>query len=129
MSTGSPRGDRDDCRHLQRSALHTARRVRLPRDSPLDRLSLARCWVPRGGAPLVHHVPAARRGAASVPFAALVEAFVLRALRNEVGIHQTSDRRHSRGRPGNVWYRLCFGEQAHRHRWHRHLHPSSPLPR
>ena len=39
----------------------------------------------RGGAPLVHHVPVARRGAASVPFAALVEAFVLRALRNELG--------------------------------------------
>ena len=33
----------------------------------------------RGGAPLVHHVPAERRGAASVPFAALIEAFVLRA--------------------------------------------------
>lgn len=39
----------------------------------------------RGGAPLVHHLPAARRGAATVPFAALVEAFVLRALRNELG--------------------------------------------
>jgi uncharacterized protein (DUF433 family) len=39
----------------------------------------------RGGAPLVHHLPVARRGAASVPFAALVEAFVLRALRNELG--------------------------------------------
>lgn len=39
----------------------------------------------RGGAPLVHHLPVGRRGAASVPFAALVEAFVLRALRNELG--------------------------------------------
>lgn len=39
----------------------------------------------RGGAPLVHHVPAERRGAASVPFAALIEAFVLRALRKELG--------------------------------------------
>jgi uncharacterized protein (DUF433 family) len=39
----------------------------------------------RGGAPLVHHLPVNRKGAASVPFAALVEAFVLRALRNELG--------------------------------------------
>lgn len=39
----------------------------------------------RGGAPLVHHVPVDHRGAASVPFAALVEAYVLRALRNELG--------------------------------------------
>lgn len=38
----------------------------------------------RGGAPLVHQVPVAHRGMASVPFAALVEAFVLRALRNEL---------------------------------------------
>lgn len=38
----------------------------------------------RGGAPLVHHVPGDRRGAASVPFAALIEAFVLRALRKEL---------------------------------------------
>lgn len=34
--------------------------------------------------PLVHHIKPERRGAASVPFAALVEAFVLRALRNEL---------------------------------------------
>jgi uncharacterized protein (DUF433 family) len=39
----------------------------------------------RNGAPLVHHIPVGRRGAASVPFAALVEAYVLRALRNELG--------------------------------------------
>jgi uncharacterized protein (DUF433 family) len=39
----------------------------------------------RGGAPLVHHIPTEHRGARSVPFAALVEAFVLRALRNELG--------------------------------------------
>ncbi len=39
----------------------------------------------RGGAPLVHHIPGDRRGGASVPFAALVEAFVLRALRNQLG--------------------------------------------
>src|SRR4051812_14778765 len=38
----------------------------------------------RGGIPLVHRLPAERRGAAQVPFAALVEAFVLRALRNEL---------------------------------------------
>ncbi|OBJ68616.1 DUF433 domain-containing protein [Mycobacterium sp. 1274756.6] len=37
-----------------------------------------------GVVPLVHHLPPERRGAASVPFAALVEAFVLRALRNEL---------------------------------------------
>jgi uncharacterized protein (DUF433 family) len=37
-----------------------------------------------GNVPLVHHVKPDRRGAASVPFAALVEAFVLRALRNEL---------------------------------------------
>jgi uncharacterized protein (DUF433 family) len=43
-------------------------------------------WLksPAGGAPLVHQLPPERRGAASVPFAALVEAFVLRALRNEL---------------------------------------------
>ncbi|MGE4362589.1 MAG: DUF433 domain-containing protein [Mycolicibacterium sp.] len=47
----------------------------------------------RGDAPLVHHVEIGRRGAASVPFAALVEAFVLRALRNELGFtkRQISD--------------------------------------
>lgn len=38
----------------------------------------------QGRAPLVHHIEPERRGAASVPFAALVEAFVLRALRNEL---------------------------------------------
>lgn len=38
-----------------------------------------------GQVPLVHHLPAPRRGDASVPFASLVEAFVLRALRNELG--------------------------------------------
>lgn len=37
-----------------------------------------------GHVPLVHHIWPERRGAASVPFAALVEAFVLRALRNEL---------------------------------------------
>ncbi|MDO0977187.1 DUF433 domain-containing protein [Mycolicibacterium frederiksbergense] len=37
-----------------------------------------------GSPPLVHHLTPERRGAASVPFAALVEAFVLRALRNEL---------------------------------------------
>lgn len=37
-----------------------------------------------GKSPLVHHIEPERRGAASVPFAALVEAFVLRALRNEL---------------------------------------------
>jgi uncharacterized protein (DUF433 family) len=37
-----------------------------------------------GNVPLVHHIEPERRGAASVPFAALVEAFVLRALRNEL---------------------------------------------
>lgn len=35
-------------------------------------------------APLVHHIAPERRGAASVPFAALVEAFVLRSLRNQL---------------------------------------------
>lgn len=39
---------------------------------------------PVGNVPLVHHIQPERRGAASVPFAALVEAFVLRALRNEL---------------------------------------------
>lgn len=39
---------------------------------------------PAGNIPLVHHIRPERRGAASVPFAALVEAFVLRALRNEL---------------------------------------------
>jgi uncharacterized protein (DUF433 family) len=34
--------------------------------------------------PLVHHITPERRGAASVPFAALVEAFVLRSLRNQL---------------------------------------------
>ncbi len=37
-----------------------------------------------GDVPLVHHMTPERRGAASVPFAALVEAYVLRALRNEL---------------------------------------------
>lgn len=37
-----------------------------------------------GGAPLVHRLAPEHRGAASVPFAALVEAYVLRALRNEL---------------------------------------------
>lgn len=37
-----------------------------------------------GNVPLVHHIEPERRGAASVPFAALVEAFVLRALRNQL---------------------------------------------
>jgi uncharacterized protein (DUF433 family) len=37
-----------------------------------------------GNVPLVHHIAPERRGAASVPFAALIEAFVLRALRNEL---------------------------------------------
>jgi uncharacterized protein (DUF433 family) len=37
-----------------------------------------------GNVPLVHHIAPEHRGAASVPFAALVEAFVLRALRNEL---------------------------------------------
>lgn len=44
-------------------------------------------WLRSGSAgnvPLVHHIEPERRGAASVPFAALVEAFVLRALRNEL---------------------------------------------
>jgi uncharacterized protein (DUF433 family) len=36
-------------------------------------------------APLVHQLAAERRGAASVPFAGVVEAYVLRALRNELG--------------------------------------------
>lgn len=38
----------------------------------------------QGHVPLVHHLEPERRGAASVPFAALVEAFVLRALRNRL---------------------------------------------
>lgn len=37
-----------------------------------------------GKVPLVHHIESERRGAASVPFAALIEAFVLRALRNQL---------------------------------------------
>jgi uncharacterized protein (DUF433 family) len=37
-----------------------------------------------GNVPLVHHIEPERRGAASVPFAALVEAFVLRSLRNQL---------------------------------------------
>lgn len=37
------------------------------------------------GGPLVHQLAAERRGGASVPFAGLVEAYVLRALRNELG--------------------------------------------
>lgn len=44
-------------------------------------------WLKTGSdhdTPLVHHITPERRGAASVPFAALVEAFVLRALRNEL---------------------------------------------
>ncbi|MCM6774949.1 DUF433 domain-containing protein [Nocardia sp. CDC159] len=36
------------------------------------------------GGPLVHRVPAERRGAANVTFIALVEAYVLRALRTEL---------------------------------------------
>ncbi|MGW4849421.1 DUF433 domain-containing protein [Nocardia brasiliensis] len=36
------------------------------------------------GGPLVHHVEPERRGAASVPFVALVEAYVLRALRTDL---------------------------------------------
>lgn len=37
-----------------------------------------------GVTPLVHHLEPEHRGAASVPFASLIEAFVLRALRNEL---------------------------------------------
>ena len=37
-----------------------------------------------GAGPLVHHIAPERRGTASVPFAALIEAFVLRALRNQL---------------------------------------------
>lgn len=36
------------------------------------------------GGPLVHHVQPERRGRASVPFIALVEAYVLRAMRKEL---------------------------------------------
>ncbi|WP_102142718.1 DUF433 domain-containing protein [Mycobacterium hubeiense] len=54
--------------------------LKIPRSTVYDWLRVGS----RGGVPLVHHVPVDHRGGASVPFAALVEAFVLRALRNEL---------------------------------------------
>ncbi|MEO3929571.1 hypothetical protein ABGB07_37800 [Micromonosporaceae bacterium B7E4] len=50
-----------------------------------------RYWLSRraGGGPLVHSVRPERRGWPSIPFVALVEAYVLRALRN---LHLSPDK-------------------------------------
>lgn len=50
----------------------------------IPRSTVYRWLRPGTGEPLVHRVPAPRRSP-SVPFAALVEAYVLRALKNELG--------------------------------------------
>ncbi|WBB80152.1 hypothetical protein O7606_01805 [Micromonospora sp. WMMD882] len=54
----------------------TARYLGVPRSAMYS-------WLFEGaaGAPLVHSVPAARRGWPSVPFVAVIEAYVLRSLR------------------------------------------------
>jgi hypothetical protein len=56
-----------------------------------------RHWLSQsaGGSPLVHSVAPERRGWPSVPFVAVVEAYVLRALRSfDISDHFANDAQH-----------------------------------
>lgn len=65
----------------------TARHLRIPESTMYYWLS-----EEAAGAPLVHRVPPVRRGWPSVPFVAVIEAYVLRTLREELHLKKSTVR-------------------------------------
>jgi uncharacterized protein (DUF433 family) len=59
--------------------------LKIPRSTVYYWLNANVAGAPNHRTALVHHLPTERRGGASVPFAGVVEAYVLRALRNQLG--------------------------------------------